>query len=223
VTTILVTEAWARGAGLALTLAISALRSPAQGIIHTVPAQPLYYGAVVNSQDIDLNGDGSPDFRLLSDGTEVDLVPLANNALVAVPELPPDLGSFVAALNQGTPVSSSLDPVLIWYGANTDPFGSALIVACVDLGCLGNFQNGTDAYAGVRLDAAGTLRYGWIHIQSFGLNFGQISEWAYETGPNSPILAGAVPEPSTFLILCFGVVLLIARHRSSFSRTPQTD
>jgi len=162
-----------------------------QAITHTVPSQPLYYGAVVNSLDIDVNGDGTPDFKLLMDGAEVDLAPLADNVLIAVPEPPPDLGSWVAPLNGGTTISSSLNPEFIWYGTNSDQFGSALIVACVNIGCLGFFQNGTDAYAGIRLDTDGTFRYGWIHIQSFGLNFGQISDWAYETAPNTPILAGA--------------------------------
>ena len=41
--------------------------------------------------------------------------------------------------------------------------------------------------------------YGWIHIENlFGSNWGQISDWAYETRPDTPILAGAVPEPSTW-------------------------
>ena len=174
-----------------LVLALATGSVWAQTIVHTVPPHPLYYWADFFSQDFDANNDGIADFNLSSpNASEINLTPLNNNAILSVPALPPDLGGAVYPLPPGTVISSSPDPALVWFDRNW-PGGTANIVVCYDIGCLGYFQNGLDAYAGIRLDTDGVSRYGWIHIQSFGLNFGQISDWAYETRPDAPILAGA--------------------------------
>ena len=110
------------------------------------------------------------------------------------------LGALIYAFNQGAPISSSLVPVLAWWGSNGN--GPPSIVSAANIGSIGYFQGQTDAYAGFRLDVAGSLYYGWIHIQNFGANWGQIIDWAYETSPNTPIFAGQVPEPSTGVLLC---------------------
>lgn len=201
--------AWARGASLALLLALIQRTAIAQGIIHTVPAQPLFYSYLPSSDDIDVNNDGIADFNLSSpNGIEIDLTPLNNNAILSFPEPPPDIGGFVYALPADAAISSSLDPVLVWFDQNW-PGGTATIVACANIGCLGYFQGNTDAYAGIRLEAGGNFHYGWLHIQNGGLNFGQITDWAYETSLNTPILAGAVPEPSPTALLAVGVLSLL--------------
>lgn len=110
-------------------------------------------------------------------------------------------------LASGTVISSSLSPVLVWFD-RTYPGGASTIVACANIGCLGYFQGSTDAYAGVRLESGGNYYYGWLHIQNFGLNFGKISEWAYESNPNTSIFAGAVPEPSTWALFAVGSLVI---------------
>jgi hypothetical protein len=208
-----------RGIGLALTLLASgtclvAGRAWAQGtIVHVVPSQPIPYSDYPSSQDIDINNDGAPDFNLSSPNSfDINLSPLNNNAIISVPEPPGDLGAFIYAFNQGAPISSSLDPVLAWWGS--DGNGPPTIVAAADIGSIGYFQGNTDAYAGMRLDVVGSLYYGWIHIHNFTANWGQISDWAYETRPDAPILARAVPEPSTFsLLLIFSAAFWLVRKR----------
>jgi hypothetical protein len=209
------TKRTTRMLGLRLALALLAAgtclvtgRASAQGtIVHVVPPQPIPYSDYPFSQDIDLNGDGVPDFNLSSwNSRDIDLAPLNNNAIISVPEPPGDLGALIYAFNQGTPISSSLDPVLVWWGS--DGNSPPTIVSASNIGSIGYFQGQTDAYAGIRLDVAGNLYYGWMHIQNFGGNWGQISDWAYETSPNTPILAGAVPEPSSAALLAVGMLSL---------------
>lgn len=188
-------------------------------IVHTVPLQPLYYGPISSSQNIDINGDGVSDFTLLSDGNAITLALLDNNAVAAWPEPPPDLGSLVWAFNQGDRISSSLDPVWIWYGRTTDQFGSALIVETMNVGSIGFFQGHTDAYAGLELNLGGSSYFGWLHIQNLGLNVGQVSDWAYNSSPNAPILAGQVPEPSSVAVLILGGAVVWCRRNRE--RTPR--
>ena len=108
---------------LALLAAVTCLvtgRASAQGtIVHVVPPQPIPYSDYPSSQDIDLNGDGVADFNLSSPNSfDIDLNPLNNNAIISIPEPPGDLGAFIYAFNQGAPISSSLDPVLTWWGSD---------------------------------------------------------------------------------------------------------
>jgi hypothetical protein len=96
-------------------------------------------------------------------------------------------------------------------------------VSCANSGCLGYFQGNTDAYAGIRLEAGGNFYYGWLHIQNVGLNFGQITDWAYETSPNTPILAGAVPEPSPTALLAAGMLSLLLLRRLKLRRNARSS
>ena len=209
---------WARGTGVALALlaaggCLVTGRASAQGtIVHIVPPQPIAYSDALGSVSIDINGDGVDDFTV-SGGQDIDLNPHNDNAIIAVPEPPGDLGALIYAFDQGATISSSLAPVMAWWGA--DGNAPPTIVSATDIGSIGYFQGNTDGYAGIRLDVAGSLYYGWIHIHNFTINWGQISDWAYETRPDTQILAGAVPEPSTStLLILFGAALWLARKRS---------
>jgi hypothetical protein len=51
-------------------------------------------------------------------------------------------------------------------------------------------------YIGVRVLIAGQYHYGWVRLESWGLQgYYNISEWAYESTPNTPILAGSTTTP----------------------------
>jgi hypothetical protein len=165
------------------------------------------------SQELDVNNDGVPDFILFTpDGLAINLTPLNNSAILAVPEPPSELGALIYAFPSGATISASIDPLLIWFDRDSSG-GSATIVAGSTIGSLGYFQGHTDAYAGVRIEAAGNFYYGWLPIQNLGLNIGQISDWAYESGPNTTIFAGAVPEPATWTLVGLGLVAWFCRRK----------
>lgn len=193
-----------------------------QGIIHVVPSTPYYYSDLPSSQNIDVNGDGIGDFNLSSPNSiEINLNPLNQNRILAVPEPSPNFGVLIAALMPGAVIStspSSLDPAFVWYGTNSVYGGSAGIVAASNIGSIGNFQGNTNAYAGFQLNVGGQNYLGWFYIQNLGLNIGQVTSWAYETSPNTSIPAGTVPEPSTCALLIAGlVVLVVHRNRLNWS------
>jgi hypothetical protein len=206
----------AKAIGLLLVLmAATSGTTWSQGIVYVVPPQPYHYSDLPTSQNIDVNGDGIADFNLSSpNGIQIDLNPLNNNNILAMPEQSPDIGVLIAALIQGVTIptsASSLDPAFVWYGTNSPYGGSATIVAATDIGSIGYFKGNTNAYAGFELNIGDTNYLGWFYIQNLGANIGQITDWAYESSPNRPIAAGAVPEPSTVTLCALGTLILFLR------------
>jgi hypothetical protein len=71
-------------------------------------------------------------------------------------------------------------------------------------------------YLGVKMELNGTdlTNYGWIGIQitNEADATGNVVGYGYETTPNLPINAGAVPEPGSFATICvIGGALLSGR------------
>lgn len=69
---------------------------------------------------------------------------------------------------------------------------------------------------GGEFDIDGATHYGWINLCVGELGpGGEIYGWAYESDPDTPIIAGAIPEPSTLLLpLSGGLALLSYKRRS---------
>jgi hypothetical protein len=221
---------WVQGASLALMLALCAGSARGQGtVVFVVPQQPISYDPV-NSRtyDIDLDGDGTTDYSLLVGFGEADLQAHGQNSMVVVPELPPDYGSFVAPLAQGdvvNPTPSSLNPVFTWYDASNDPIGHSLIAAMNTSGTLGYFFGGIN-YVGLRFQYGGAIHYGWMEIDSPSpdVAYGQVLGWAYETRPNTPIVIGAVPEPSAAALILLGLAgVRWSQHNRCGNRRPPEE
>jgi hypothetical protein len=78
-----------------------------------------------------------------------------------------------------------------------------------------------EAYQGIAFDIEGSTHYGWIHVTlgevdpNYGLESPIIASWAYESTPDTPIIAGVIPEPSTGILTMVGSVglLFVARSR----------
>ena len=69
----------------------------------------------------------------------------------------------------------------------------------------------SSGYLGVRFEGEEGTHYGYVHLNGEGvLNFNVIS-YAYESEPNTPILTGAIPEPSTTFALFLSSLMLWRR------------
>ena len=64
---------------------------------------------------------------------------------------------------------------------------------------------GTLAYVGFRFNAVDGTHYGWIQL-SVGAGSINFVSAAYQATPNTPIAAGAIPEPGTLGLLALGAV-----------------
>jgi len=74
-------------------------------------------------------------------------------------------------------------------------------------------------YIGFRFGEEGAWNYGWLHINILGGWEGYVSGWAYETELNTPIRAGAIPEPASAVLLAGALALAVAGARRRCGRS----
>ena len=90
-------------------------------------------------------------------------------------------------------------------------------------------ENG-NTYIGISFDVEGATHYAWVNIAlgpegPHGFEMPITTSWAYESTPDTPIVAGAIPEPSTGILTMLGSLGLIqlarSRHRRQQSHAPK--
>ncbi|MDH7504213.1 MAG: PEP-CTERM sorting domain-containing protein [Verrucomicrobiota bacterium] len=204
--------------------------APAQGTIaYYQPTEPLwgYFG-----RESDLNGDGRGDFRFF-DASYIagsywatHVSGIGSTRLLVIPHTwMADGGSSLAPLPAGYSIGGTLIPELLWAAHDApNAYGSALLVGSYITDAINGgpfpvgYFYGTTAFMGIQFQIGDDWHYGWVRIRGgtagpsddgFFLNPPSwILDWAYETRPDMPIFAGAVPEPSTFALLVGGGVLV---------------
>lgn len=176
--------------------------------------------------DLDLDQNGSVDLTFRATASQFDVLPRNDSRVLATQRIPPDLSTYVVPLNLGEAIQPVADDPFAWNPLLTLPSGSEIgsgFTSCMlvgdELGCLGLFT-GRNAYMGAEFQIDGQPHYGWVRVDvsQVGFNGGWITEYAYDTRPGMPILAGAVPEPSTWTLLIGGGVLMVWRRRKSKER-----
>jgi hypothetical protein len=219
---------------------VSAGLAPGQGtVVYHQPAEPII-GLV--GLTLDLNGDGQLDARFYdasyfpANYYATDASGVGSARLLVTPNAGVDGGSHLVALGAGFSIGGPIDPSLMWAGQDTPgSYGDATVVGSYltedypgSLVPVGYFY-GTTAFMGIAFQIASEWHYGWVRVRGgtagaigdvFYLNPpGWIVDWAYETRPDTPILAGAIPEPSASTLLTVGGILLWLLGRASQIRS----
>lgn len=183
----------------------------AQGLRLLSAFDPIYY-------QMDFNGDGSPEYTFSSANASEGGFSILGASGAAVFSLSSLDSHFVVPLASGSVIWADPFPYE-WYVARQTPFGTlgSVFTACVNIGCIGFFTGVESAYVGLQFQIDGQTHYGWVRVGAplAGLNGGWIYEYAYETRPNTPILAAAVPEPSAWALLGAGIGLWFIGQRKA--------
>jgi hypothetical protein len=160
---------------------------------------------------------------VFSSGTRFAITPTGNNAVLGFYSLSLFGASDATALPEGFQIGpdtganhwTSLQPL----------YGGLTLAAARDGGIIGeppltsgDFVGVESAYIGILFYLDSQAHFGWIRagspVVSSGSNGGWVYDFAYETSPNAPIFAGAVPEPSMVsLLLVSGAAFWLVRKR----------
>ena len=93
---------------------------------------------------------------------------------------------------------------------NPGEIAFAKLVLCLDIGNLSDWPGGpaTRAFIGFDFQLSDGLHYGYFDILMRGdIPDAKLYGWGYNPIPGQPVLASAVPEPSTWALLSAGGVL----------------
>ena len=118
---------------------------------------------------------------------------------------------WVVPLSAGTEIG----PNAAGYGWFDGSYDMPLFTAARDSVTAGYFTGLESAFLGFQFQGDGQTHYGWMRVGCplAGLNVGWIYDYAYETAPDTPIFAGAVPEPSALSLGILGLLALIVHKR----------
>jgi hypothetical protein len=164
---------------------------------------------LISQFDIDFNGDGGREVRVFvsaSSTTGFNVLPMAGNNIMSVPSGPVSYWAYPVAAGQSVgsvPIGSG-----VWA---YDPTPGILLGACVDIGCSGFFTHDFVGFVGVEFLLPDGLHYGVIEIEGLEGN-GLVRSYAWETTPNTPIIAGA-PEPGRVGLILLAMLLCVRRRR----------
>jgi hypothetical protein len=222
----------------ALLLWLSTPTSPGQGTIYYGHFPPTIVPPPATSFPEDAEGTrifpgltGPTTYPLMLDGQLVctfsaeqfgfAVIPTSSlDAVIAVP-VGQVGGGFAIPLAAG----QEIGPGAQGYYWMQGPTGYVL-TANADFGPIGYFTGLESAYLGLEFQQDGHTYYGWVRLGApfTGLNGGWLYDYAYETVPDTPILAGAgVPEPSTLTLCLVGITLLIVHGSQRFCRVTEVE
>jgi hypothetical protein len=195
-------------------------------IAYYQPSTPILLAIPPDSFDIarqlpfSFDGGNTPDLTFAYGWVFIGVRPESNARILTSMSPPPNIGGSVMPLPAGFSIGpNSGSGSLQWFG-QVPPYEFSFnpLVQCFDVGCTGDFR-GQHAYMGVEFQRAGATHYGWVLLQiSDHSAFGSIESWAWETRPGVSILAGAVPEPSTWALLFGGGIVIVWFRRKRNAR-----
>lgn len=151
---------------------------------------------------IDINQDGVVDYRVVAAGgcDGLNLEGIGTNAVWTRPTGGNDFGGFIRPLFDGTQIGDTLYETDEWMITWVTPWIPYVTVApgfsaycSLNLGPgIGLFRDMT-AFAGLKFYIGTNAHFGWIRVQEIPWlgGGGIVHDFAYETRPNTPILAGA--------------------------------
>lgn len=170
-------------------------------------------GTVDNPTSYSLVMNGQVAFTFNS-GTDFDIDPTGNNKVIGI--YLDSLGAMGATpLPSGYQIGSDAG-IYTWFGGGalnlataraSDTIGSPILFS-------GSFAGVASAYIGLEFYVGGDAYYGWVRVGApASINGGWIYDYAYETSPDTPITAGAVPEPTTWSLLTLGALFALYRRK----------
>ena len=167
---------------------------------------------------LDIDNNGSDDYRLYSYNLDqlntVNIEPYNSNNIIF-----PD-GPLGGALNISALASGDLIDQQTKLWESRTGLLSISNFTYPDGGTVGGPFINTNGYIGISFLIDSNTHYGWIGIDNPSSQpGGTITGFAYETNPDTGIIAGAIPEPGTVVLLSIGSIGLYLMRKNKTHRT----
>lgn len=198
---------------LALTLSLILSQISQGAVIFSEGPKLILPGS--NFFDLDLDGDGSIDL-----GVERIESPFTVNGVTG-PETTSLLVTItttfagIAPLESGFTVGPSLRADDIYF--DLGPESRVLLVSSVVTGGGERIDRGpfmdTTAFFGFSFEGDAGLHYGYVQVRGNPSASVTVLNWAYESEVNTPIVTGAIPEPSSALLMTLVFPIFLRRRR----------
>lgn len=171
-------------------------------------------GLPANPYNLGMDDNGTTDFVFQSGQNGFAIFPQAGAAILAAPAGSLDFNSYGLPLSAGQQIDSPAPIGAFWDSS----VNGSLLTSARNVGAVGLFT-GQIAFLGVQITRDSEIHYGYLHLDvSFvGANAGNLLELAWDTRPNAGIIAGAIPEPSTWALFVIGALSV------AFIRRPATE
>lgn len=173
---------------------------------------------------IDLDGDGVYELEFYGRSSGLSVL-ISSHAEIMSSRIPPffsDHSTYVIPVIRGDLLGpDTLDryqyqgiPPTLWYGSDATETHT-LGIGFGDPNNYGGYfpYQQKPPYVAVRFKRNGEWHYGWVQVTSWLDSMGFINGWAYESEPNTPIVIGVIPEPSSLLLAMCSVALFFRRRR----------
>ncbi len=202
-----------RAAAIAALMLISVvITAPLRGavIFTDIPDVNLMAGGFGGEvfHNVDLNGDGLSELRMQGSGGDFSAFTYTTTRVAGIANIPPDSSGFAHPFILGSIIGVEAPASRSWFS------GYGNLLGCREIGCIGLWTLGGTNYVGVEFQLDTGTHYGWLAIEMQAIfGGGHLLNYAYESEPNTPIVAGAIPEPSSLIFVGVATASLLSRRQ----------
>ena len=151
-----------------------------------------------NRTYFDLNEDDCNDIAFLDYEATLSFGPVAGNFATATTQ---NGYLWYGPISEGSLIAETLVDY-VWSDSEK------VLVSCMDVGCSGFWYGVEEGLLGLSFQIEDETHYGWIRLCGTGDARFILQDWAYESEPNTAIVAGAIPEPGTMTLFSAGCFFL---------------
>ena len=142
--------------------------------------------------NLDLNNDGTTDFAITHSTTPwfCLLNPATKISIMVTPSGTNQVADYSGTNATKMALNANINASVLTWNNSVNQLMASAITAISCTGFSGQWFNAVNGYLGLKLISGGNTYYGWARLNTSGVGSFTIKDYAYNSIPNQPILAG---------------------------------